>query len=198
MRLLPCLLVAATLCALPARADPTSAERPLTLLPDDSGSGDNGPYHWNDAWTPDGRRFGLGIQLGFPSALTFEGVVSSNTSLVVGLGAFGYRFFTPALSFYVDYLWHPGILAHPNRDWLLSWYVGVGGWATVYEDGYRYSGYEYGGDTNLALALRVPLGLDLSLGRIPLMFYVEVVPALLVFPNIDIGVGASIGVRLFF
>ncbi len=44
----------------------------------------------------------------------------------------------------------------------------------------------------------MPLGLDLSLGPIPLMFYAELVPAVLVFPNIDIGLGASIGVRLFF
>jgi hypothetical protein len=186
-----------TLWALPARAEEFQATVPNLRLLDD-GSGDGAPGGWTNIWTPEGRTIGLGLQVGFPSAITLEAVLSERNSVVVGLGAFGYRFFSPALSIYADYLWHPGILAHPGGSLVLSWYVGVGGWLTFYENGYAYSGYAYGGDSNVAVALRVPLGLDLSLGPVPLMFYVELVPALLVFPNIDVGLGASLGARFFF
>src|SRR6202020_786127 len=107
MRLSHCLIALSTLIAVPAFADGNSP----TAGPGEEGSGDGLPGSWNDRWTPEGRTFGLGLQLGFPSAVTLEGVVSDHTSVVAGIGAFGYRFFTPALSFYVDYLWHPGILA---------------------------------------------------------------------------------------
>ncbi len=189
-----CLVILATLTASPAFADAAL----LAAQPGTEGSGDGVPGNWNDRWTPEGKRIGLGLQLGFPSAITLEGVVSQHTSVVAGIGAFGYRFFTPAISFYVDYLLHPGILAHPGRDWVLSWYVGIGGWLSVYPNGNRFTGFDYGEASNLALAARVPIGLDLALGRIPIMLYAELVPTLLVFPTIDIGLGASIGIRLFF
>ena len=190
------LVVAAALGATPAYAEGTTTAPPLHLL--DEGSGDGTPEVWTNRWTPEGRTVGIGVQLGFPSAITVEGVLSESTSLVAGLGAFGYRFFNPALSFYLDHLWHPGILAHPDGSLVLSWYIGLGGWASVYENGNRFDGYSYGGTSNLGLALRVPLGLDLALGRVPLTLYAELVPALLVWPNVDLGLGASLGLRLFF
>jgi hypothetical protein len=196
MRLSTCLLAAGTLLASTVHAEEASKSYPparLHLI--DDGSGDS--YGARESWTPDGRNVGLGVQLGFPTALTLEFATSSYTSVVLGLGAFGYRFFTPAISIYGDHLWHLGGLGSA-RSINLSWYVGVGAWVTVYRDGYQYTGYGYGGDSNLALAARVPIGLDLALGEVPLMFYAELVPALLVYPAIDVGLGASIGARIFF
>ena len=190
-------VLAAALWAIPAHAEEAPSAAPQLHLLDD-GSGDGTPQVWTDRWTPEGRTVGIGVQLGFPSAITVEGVLSEHTSLVAGIGAFGYRFFNPALSFYLDHLWHPGILAHPGRDLVLSWYFGLGGWVSLYQSGNRFDGYSYGGDSNVGLAVPVPLGLDLALGAVPLTFYAELVPALLVWPNVDVGLGASLGVRLFF
>jgi len=197
MRLVPCLLAICSLWSLPAHADEAPRPTPANLHLIDDGSGDNYRNEWGGTWTPANRTVGLGLQLGFPSAITAEFVVGGRNSVVAGLGAFGYRFLNPALSFYFDYLWHPGVLGRAD-SLALSWYFGLGGWLTLYRDGYGDSGYAYGGDSNLAAAVRIPVGLDLSLGELPLMFYAELVPAVLVFPGIDVGLGASIGARIFF
>ena len=196
MRLSSCLLAAGTLFASTVHAEEASKSYPpanLHLI--DDGSGDNDGAR--ESWTPEGKSVGLGVQLGFPTAVTLELVVSSYTSVVLGLGAFGYRFFTPAVSFYGDHLWHRGGLGDAGII-ELSRYAGLGAWATLYRDGYVYGGNNYGGDSNLALAVRVPVGLDLALGRVPLMFYAELVPAVLVYPAVDVGLGASVGARVFF
>ena len=139
MRFLRTLILAGAMASLPALADPDPDSLPtppnLHLL--DEGSGDG--FYRDTGWTPDGKTFGLGLQVGFPTALTLEVVTSSGTSLVAGLGIFGYRFFTPAPSFYLDYLWHPGTLGR-TTSLALSWHVGVGGWVMIYDNSYVYTG----------------------------------------------------------
>jgi hypothetical protein len=177
---------------------PRAAPAHLRLLDEgllDDGSGDD--YDRGGSYTPRGHTLGVGLQLGFPSAITLELVLGGKNSIIIGVGAFGYRFFGQALSLHVDYLWHPAVLLRQNNV-AVSWYIGVGGWLMVYSDRGRYGYVNYGFDSNLALALRVPIGIDVALSELPVMFYVELVPAVLIFPGIDVGLGASVGARVFF
>lgn len=149
--------------------------------------------------TPEGKAIGIGIQVGFPTALTAKFSLAGNTALVVGVGAFGgnrFAYFTPSLSVHVDYLWTPSVLAN-GGPFVLSWYIGIGGWATIYGSP-QGPAFAYYGTSNFTLAARVPIGLDMALQTVPIELYLEAVPAVLVFPGIDFAIGASLGARFWF
>lgn len=150
---------------------------------------------------PMGKTFGVGLQVGAPTAVTGKFMLTPESGLVVGLGA-GYGFFfDPALSVHVDYLYHPSVLFE-NEGVKLSWFVGGGGWIGLFQGrrGYNFvvPGYAYYYGSPLYLAVRVPIGIDLALQSIPLEFYLEGVPALGVFPAITFGIGVAAGARFYF
>lgn len=149
---------------------------------------------------PMGRTFGVGLQIGAPTALTGKFMLTPESGLVVGIGA-GYGFFfDPALSLHVDYLYHPSTLFE-NEGVKLSWFVGGGGWVGLYNGrGYNYvvPGYAYYFGSPLFLAARVPIGISLALQSIPLEFYLEGVPAISIFPAISFGLGIDAGARFYF
>lgn len=150
---------------------------------------------------PMGKTFGIGLQVGAPTAVTGKFMLTGNSGVVVGLGA-GYGFFfEPALSLHADYLYHPAVLFE-NEGVKLSWFVGGGAWVGLWEGrrGYRFvvPGYTYYYGSPLYLAGRLPIGLDLALQSIPLEFYLEGVPALSVFPVVTFGIGVAAGARFYF
>lgn len=150
---------------------------------------------------PMGKTFGIGLQVGAPTALTGKFMLTPESGLVVGIGA-GYGFFfDPALSLHVDYLYHPSVLFQ-NEGVKLSWFIGGGGWLGLFQTrrGYNFvvPGYTYYFGSPLFLAARVPIGISLALQSIPLEFYLEGVPAISIFPAVSFGLGIDAGARFYF
>ena len=83
----------------------------------------------------------------------------------------------------------------------LTFYAGVGLWVAIGDNGYGFVSngrpYFYG-ISSFGVGVRVPLGLSLSFAAAPVEIYLELDPALFVFPGVDFGVGASLGFRWHF
>jgi hypothetical protein len=200
------LLVVASFAA-PARADELTLDPelfPEASLPRPSAAG--GPVsvgaYGGRAVSPQGRTFGIGLQLGSPTALTIKYMLTGDQGIVAGIGGSpGYYFDGHfALSIHADYLWHPHVLA-AAPPFRLSWYLGGGLQALVFGVYGRrnYAGYSYfNGYDGFGLIGRVPLGLDLAFTQIPFEIYVELVPAVVIFPYIGFGIGGAIGGRFYF
>lgn len=168
----------------------------------DSGGGGGGVFGGgggSSSFSPMGRPFGIGLQLGFPTALTLKYFLMSDQALSGGIGVGSGWVFDPGLSLHLDYVWHPSMLASAAA-FNLSWYVGIGGWATLfayYARGPYVPGYRWYGPSNVWLGARVPIGVNLALREVPFELYVEAAPAILVFPWITFGLGFSIGARFY-
>lgn len=155
------------------------------------------PSSVSSSISPQGRQFGLGLQVGAPTALTIKYMVAPDQGLVAGLGVgIGWD---PSISLHVDYLWHPSILA--SLGWgTLSWYVGGGGWLSLSDDrgwGGAWLGYGYA-RSPFALGARLPLGVDLAFSSVPIELYLEADPTLIIFPRLGLGIGATLGGRFYF
>jgi hypothetical protein len=147
---------------------------------------------------------GLGLQVGSPTAVTIKFGGVQETGFVLGIGAgFGYgRFagdFVPSLSIHVDYLIHVATLVRQDQLALTA-YIGPGLWLSMFGRGYGFGyGYYYANNFSfLGVGVRLPIGLSLGFSSAPIEIYLELDPALFVFPGIDFGVGASLGFRWHF
>jgi hypothetical protein len=154
------------------------------------------------ASSPAGHTFGLGIQVGAPTAITLKYMLAPTQGIVVGVGAgFGYgaRGFNAGLSIHADYLFDVAQLVN-NGTVNLSAYLGPGLWLALFNHGYGFGyGYYYAGDFALfGIGARLPLGLSLGFQSFPLEIYLELDPALFIFPGVDFGIGASLGFRFYF
>ncbi len=154
------------------------------------------------AATPQGRTFGIGLQLGYPTALTIKYMLRPDQGIVAGVGGFsGFAYDVGAFSLHVDYVYHPMLLT-AGEAYQVTWYVGGGGNLIVFNNprqrtflpGVTYYYYP----TNIWLAARVPLGLNLALTQVPFEIYLEAVPSVLVFPSLSFGLGFAIGGRFYF
>lgn len=147
-----------------------------------------------------GGGFGVGLQVGTPTAVTFKFPGGGNANIVLGIGVgIGYqnlgRF---SLSLHGDYLFTVATLVD-NGSVDLSAYVGPGLWVVIGDRGYGYFGnYYYEGIDYLGVGIRVPLGLALAFAAAPIEIYLELDPAIFVFPGLDGFLGASLGFRWFF
>jgi hypothetical protein len=147
---------------------------------------------------------GVGLQVGTPTALTFKFGAGANTNIVLGIGlGFGYdgfagRFF--GLSLHGDYLFTLATLVN-NGTIDLTAYLGPGLWITLFNaTHYAYIGnfiFVGGGDL-IGIGARLPLGLNLRFAAAPIEIYLELDPALFVFPGVGGFIGASLGFRWFF
>ncbi len=144
---------------------------------------------------------GIGLQVGSPTALTikFAGVQQNGFVLGIGTGFNYYNRYTPSLSVHGDYLLHLATLVRDSQL-AVTFYAGLGLWVAIGDTGYGgfFSGRGYGGLNNFGVGVRVPLGLSLSFGAAPVEIYLELDPALFVFPVVSFGVGASLGFRWHF
>lgn len=145
--------------------------------------------------------FGIGLQVGTPTALTLKFGAQNNTNIVLGIGAgIGYRGSFFGLHLHGDYLFTAATLVN-NGDINLSAYLGPGLWIALFNaNSYGFGfGYYYGGNYALfGFGARMPLGLNLRFSAAPIEVYLELDPMLLVFPGIDFNIGASLGFRWFF
>jgi hypothetical protein len=145
------------------------------------------------------KKFGLGVVLGDPVAITGKVWLNSTTAADVGVAYYSDRFFL----IYTDYLLHfPGAFKTSNRFFSeLSPYVGVGGMLLFFSSGYYHDGeyYRNSGSSQLGLAARIPLGIEWLPTNAPhLGVFVEVVPGVSVIPGTSGFFLAGIGARYYF
>ena len=151
------------------------------------------------------RNFGLGFQIGEPTAITAKAFVGRNHAFDFGLGfgGWGYDWCTDAnghtyrcgavnhdFSLHADYLFEDNILNMRNR---LDWYVGLGGRVIMS----AYGSNDLGRD--VVILARVPIGLAVTFRRPDFLeAYLEIAPALVVFPPLDFTIDVGLGVRAYF
>ncbi len=147
------------------------------------------------------KTFGLGLELGYPNGLTGKYFVSSSTALDFGLGyAYRYYYAGDGLNVYMDYLWHPFVLAK-TEPFELPFYIGVGGHFWDFDDGCDRNGRNctYNGT---AVGVRVPIGIAFDFNNIPLDIFIQVTPTLDFFRHYNrdayLGFWPSVGVRFWF
>lgn len=151
--------------------------------------------------TPQGKTFGVGIQLGYPSAVTAKYMLRPDQGIVAGLGGLtGFNYAVGALELHVDYVWHPNLITSGDQ-YAVTWFIGAGGTVVVFgfptnqiPIGIEYNYYP----TSVWLGARMPLGLNVALSQLPFEVYAEADPQLLLFPGIGFGMGAAIGGRAYF
>lgn len=142
----------------------------------------------------------LGLQVGSPTAITIKFGGLQQNGFVVGLGS-GFAYygvFAPNLSIHVDYLFHFATLVR-NADIALTAYIGPGLWLALGSYGYGFGLYKGGYSVvPFGIGVRMPLGLSLGFSSAPIELYLELDPALFLFPRADFGTGASLGFRYHF
>lgn len=143
--------------------------------------------------------FGIGLQVGTPTAITLKLDAGGGAGIVLGLGT-GYAFRGDGfgLSIHGDYLMTVAPLLSGGAV-NIDAYVGPGLWLTVFSGGYGFGGgFYYARNDFLGLGVRFPIGLNAKFAAAPVEVYLELDPALFVFPGLDIFIGASLGFRWFF
>lgn len=148
-----------------------------------------------------GRNFGLGFQLGEPTAFIGKVFVGNSNAVDFGLGFEGYgygRCHTPNggwydcnryrdISIHADFLWQDNLVRSQAK---LDWHIGGGA---------RMVFWRYAGASDVGLFARVPIGLDLSFQRPSFLeVFFEVDPGLWLVPFADIDLDAALGVRFYF
>jgi hypothetical protein len=151
------------------------------------------------------RNFGLGFQIGEPTAITAKAFVGRANAFDFGLGfgGWGYSWCTDGngrsyrcgdinhnFSFHMDYLYQENIVNATNR---LDWYAGFGG---------RLITSAYGRDElghDVVVLARVPLGIAAMFRRPDFLeAYLEIAPALVIVPPLDFTIDVGLGVRAYF
>lgn len=147
---------------------------------------------------------GIGLQLGFPTAITLKIGAAQRDGLVFGLGAgFGYYGnYAPWFSLTGEYQLHLVTLVS-NPSLSLTGYFSPGLWLAItpYGNGRFfgvYSGNPYFGNFPLGLGVRATFGLSMLFTAAPIELYLELTPAIFVFPGFDPGLGATLGFRYYF
>ncbi len=152
------------------------------------------------------RKFGLGFQLGQPTAIVGKGFLGNGNALDVGLGFGGLAHYGAycrdnnnnlyrcggykRMGIHGDFLWQENLLKNKVQ---LDWHIGVGG---------RVSFYDYNGSNRegvLSLFARMPLGLDLTFDRPKFLeVFFEIAPGLFIFPGLVPDMDVALGVRFYF
>lgn len=151
--------------------------------------------HAQEEFTPGGKRIGVGVQVGAPTALTALFVLSPEVAADVGVG--GIMGWGPSLSVHGDVVWHPYLLVDNER---LTLSPTLGGGAFVMLAPARFlpllPGLAYT-TSPVWTGMRAPMGALLSLHETPVSFSAELAPSLFVYPQVAFDVGASLGVRFY-
>jgi hypothetical protein len=159
------------------------------------------PAHATEVGTS--RSFGLGLQVGEPTAIVGKAFLGRGNAIDFGIGFWGLgwrgRCRGPEdhwhdchnrhdyFSVHADWLWEETIRQQPFR---LDWHVGIGG---------RYANWYEWEDGASAVLARVPLGLDFAFNRPSwLEAFIEIAPGLLVVPGLDLWIDVGLGVRAYF
>jgi hypothetical protein len=156
------------------------------------------------------RTFGLGFALGAPTSLVGKLFVGAGQAIDFGVGfvgsGYGYsrrgcwdgRKYVNCnggydqLGLHADYLWQDNLVYGKVT---LDWHIGAGARLWILDQD------NYGSDGNgtVAVAARMPVGLDLMFQRPSFLeVFFEVVPSLYVVPGAGIDLEAALGARFYF
>ncbi|MBV8762095.1 MAG: hypothetical protein JO257_32680 [Deltaproteobacteria bacterium] len=144
------------------------------------------------------KTFGIGLELGEPEGINAKWFLKPDQALDFGLGYVYHHYYAgDGGQLYVDYLWHPAVLAKAE-GFELPFYVGVGG--RVFQFDYTCNGRTCTGAD--AFGVRVPIGITFDLNNVPLDIFVQAVPTLDFFHNygphdIYLDIDFSIGIRFW-
>ncbi len=119
------------------------------------------------------KTFGLGLEIGEPTGFNGKYFISNRGALDFGIGwIYRHYYYDDGLHLYIDYLYHPAVLAS-SPSFALPFYVGIGGryWDFEYCDGpFCYDGSAFG--------IRVPIGLSFDFTNAPIDIFIQLVPTL--------------------
>jgi hypothetical protein len=150
-----------------------------------------------------GRTFGLGFQVGDPTALIGKVFIGGGNAIDFGLGfgGFGYARCRDAnnhwyycgdrygrdWSLHADYLWQDNLVRGQAK---LDWHIGAGARMEFWDawDGGR-----------VGLIARMPVGLDLTFARPNFLeVFFEIAPGIVIVPPLFFDLDAALGVRFYF
>lgn len=148
-----------------------------------------------------GRDFGLGFAVGDPMGFVGKVFVGKENAVDFGVGFFnwwrgchndrGTRVCGGGwgnLTLHADYLWQFEIVR--GRKAKLDWHLGPGG--RVWIRNHHHN-------DDLAMAIRGPIGIDLTFNKPSFIeVFLEVAPAMYVFPDVWVDPEANLGVRFYF
>ncbi len=144
------------------------------------------------------KKFGLGLELGEPTGITGKLFVTPDQALDFGIGDLYRNYYVSGggIHLYLDYLWHPLVLAKADAFYL-PLYIGVGGrfWDTDYCD--------RTGNCAALFGIRGPVGISFDFNNVPLDIFLQVVPTLDFYRNyanrsVYLDIDFSFGVRFWF
>jgi hypothetical protein len=151
------------------------------------------------------RNFGVGFQLGEPTAITAKAFLggANAADFGIGFGGWGYGWCTRSdgstyrcddvnhnISLHADYLYQENIVNMTNR---LDWYAGIGGRVIMSAYGSNHL------KDDVVLIARVPIGIAATFRRPDFLeAYLEIVPGIVAFPPLDFAIDFGLGVRAYF
>lgn len=142
------------------------------------------------------KTFGLGLQLGAPTALVGKYYYAEDKAFAFGVGAIGYYRGRDGVHIHFDHLWHPVSLIS-DKAFEMPLYVGVGARFFDFDDNDRD---DFDG---AALGFRVPIGIIFDFNNQPIDIYVEVAPVLDFInydgdDDVEFNFNGGIGIRYYF
>lgn len=149
-----------------------------------------------DVFTPSGKRFGVGAQVGAPTALSAEWVFAPELALDVGVG--GLIGWGPSIAVFTDVMWSP-MSFYDSAHVTIS--PALGGGAFVAAAPQRFAPlfplWDYADPAFVWTGLRAPMGALVALHGVPVGFYAQLVPSAFVYPHVAFDVGAQLGMRFY-
>lgn len=127
----------------------------------------------------EGQNFGIGVIAGEPTGISAKMYLGQNEAVDA---AASWSFKNEIIYLHADYLHHfPGALGKDLKDFTL--YAGIGGLLQL-------------GNTS-AFGARVPVGINYFLPDFPLEIFIEIGPAILLFPETEFEFTGGIGARYY-
>lgn len=147
-------------------------------------------YQYNGQGTPN---VGIGLMFGQPTGLTGKFWLDDKSALDVD---FTYSW-NHAYNVIVDYLYHP------KFNSIVKPYIGIGGEVFLY-NGYDWDyhhghhGHYYVNDMTAAFGIRIPLGFEVLPKDLPMGFFAELAPGLILTHDVYGFLQGSVGARFYF
>jgi hypothetical protein len=145
------------------------------------------------------KKFGVGLELGYPTGVNAKLFLTPSNALDFGIGEVYHDYYGGnGFHIYGDYLWHPAVLT-TQPSFSLPFYVGVGARLWEFDYNYNCGGQMCNGAS--ALGIRVPLGVTFNFNNVPLDLFVQAVPTLDFFNHYThdfyLDIDFSVGVRFW-